>query len=421
MASTQAQSPISPSEPAYIQRNDIPSPSGTTVRTNGLHFLRSSWQNISRASKFMLVTSVFFIVSQIIVSIAILVIYQNDTCDKPLETYLIIYTVRAGLLLPLLVYQYLTRPSFLQRQQQQQQEQRQRQIQNRYQLRLATSSRPTEGSSPSSLSPSTSAPNHPTAVTPGISSPPNTPRINDNDSTVKEWTQRLKSMLDLFGILWFIVGNYLVFTSDNCPYLASGFYFTIMAFVILGYLVILIPVILCASVIFCLPCVLVILRLLNITDVPGMTAGASQEEILKIPTFKYQAPQENESGTTTATTITTQQIYTQKKSRSSSSSWSRRLMSRFSRKNKSSVETKSYPSITISCSDDAMCSICLSEYETGDLICKLWCEHHFHKDCVHEWLGLNNLCPLCKQNFRGKEYNEDGDSSNGPGVNGSIV
>ncbi|CAO3589328.1 unnamed protein product [Absidia cylindrospora] len=419
MASTQAQAPISPSEPAYIQHNDIHSPSGTTVRTNGLHFLRSSWQNISRASKFMLVTSVFFIVSQIIVSIAILVIYQSDTCDKPLETYLIIYAVRAGLLLPLLVYQYLTRPSFLQRQQQQQQEQRQRQIQNRYQLRLATTSRPSGDSSPPSLSPPTSPPNHPTAVTPGVSSPPNTTRINDNGSTIKEWTQRLKSMLDLFGILWFIVGNYLVFTSDNCPYLASGFYFTIMAFVILGYLVILIPVILCASVIFCLPCVLVILRLLNITDVPGMAAGASQEEILKIPTFKYQSPQENESDTTTTTA--TQQIHTQRKSQSSLSSWSRRFMSRFSRKNKNSVAMKSYPPITITCSDDAMCSICLSEYETGDLICKLWCEHHFHKDCVHEWLGLNSLCPLCKQNFRGKEYNEDDDLPTGLGVNGSIV
>jgi hypothetical protein len=32
------------------------------------------------------------------------------------------------------------------------------------------------------------------------------------------------------------------------------------------------------------------------------------------------------------------------------------------------------------------------------------CQHHYHKDCVHEWLGLNSKCPLCKRDFRGKDY-----------------
>jgi hypothetical protein len=37
------------------------------------------------------------------------------------------------------------------------------------------------------------------------------------------------------------------------------------------------------------------------------------------------------------------------------------------------------------------------------------CGHHFGKDCLHEWLGLNSLCPLCKQDFRGKDFNASND------------
>jgi hypothetical protein len=35
------------------------------------------------------------------------------------------------------------------------------------------------------------------------------------------------------------------------------------------------------------------------------------------------------------------------------------------------------------------------------------CGHHFHQSCLKEWLTLNRRCPLCKQDFRGKEYEED--------------
>lgn len=35
------------------------------------------------------------------------------------------------------------------------------------------------------------------------------------------------------------------------------------------------------------------------------------------------------------------------------------------------------------------------------------CGHHFHQSCLKEWLTLNRKCPLCKQDFRGKEYEED--------------
>jgi hypothetical protein len=36
--------------------------------------------------------------------------------------------------------------------------------------------------------------------------------------------------------------------------------------------------------------------------------------------------------------------------------------------------------------------------------CYCRCQHHFHKDCLHEWLALNSMCPMCKRDSRGKEY-----------------
>lgn len=52
---------------------------------------------------------------------------------------------------------------------------------------------------------------------------------------------------------------------------------------------------------------------------------------------------------------------------------------------------------------DQVCVICLSTYEDGDMLSKLWCKHHFHRACIKEWLILNRRCPLCKQDFGGKD------------------
>ncbi|CAI2377196.1 unnamed protein product [Moneuplotes crassus] len=45
------------------------------------------------------------------------------------------------------------------------------------------------------------------------------------------------------------------------------------------------------------------------------------------------------------------------------------------------------------------CCICLIEFEKEDKIVILPCNdsHHFHKNCIREWLRRQRNCPLCKQ------------------------
>eukprot|EP00166_Cyanidium_caldarium_P003297 ctg_321.g90 len=47
--------------------------------------------------------------------------------------------------------------------------------------------------------------------------------------------------------------------------------------------------------------------------------------------------------------------------------------------------------------DVPICTICLSEYERADEIRKLPCGHHFHRQCVDQWLlSFDKSCPQCR-------------------------
>ncbi|KAI9020889.1 hypothetical protein CLU79DRAFT_754249, partial [Phycomyces nitens] len=186
------------------------------------------------------------------------------------------------------------------------------------------------------------------------------------------------------------IGNYFIFTSDNCATDAPHLYYPILVWTIFGYIMFLVPALLCVSAIFCLPSVLHVMRLLHLYGLDGLNQGATETEIQDMITLRFRTSEEFSD--------TNQEKIAKK----------RRWFSRLGfgqRKQKQETEAV-YEGITLD-QEDALCAVCLAEYEPNDLICKLWCGHHFHKDCVQQWLKLNRKCPMCKQDFQGKNLHQN--------------
>ncbi|KAL4576329.1 hypothetical protein LXL04_012421 [Taraxacum kok-saghyz] len=52
---------------------------------------------------------------------------------------------------------------------------------------------------------------------------------------------------------------------------------------------------------------------------------------------------------------------------------------------------------TKECDDDAMCSICLCEFEENEELRTLpECSHSFHVPCIDMWLFSHSTCPVCR-------------------------
>ncbi|XP_028230156.1 E3 ubiquitin ligase BIG BROTHER-related-like [Glycine soja] len=41
------------------------------------------------------------------------------------------------------------------------------------------------------------------------------------------------------------------------------------------------------------------------------------------------------------------------------------------------------------------CVICQVEYEEGEALVALQCEHPYHSDCIRKWLQIKKVCPIC--------------------------
>jgi len=148
--------------------------------------------------------------------------------------------------------------------------------------------------------------------------------------------QTLKTFFEIIVLMWFVLGNSYVFGSSTCQDTAPVLYRLSLAWIITGYIRLGFPLLLCLGIVFCFPCILMIMnRVSTVTPV----SDDLERQIQALPVTKF--------------------------------------------------EVGSIPA------EDASCVICMEEYQPNAEVRTLPCKHHFHKSCSDTWLRLHPTCPLC--------------------------
>ena len=63
-------------------------------------------------------------------------------------------------------------------------------------------------------------------------------------------------------------------------------------------------------------------------------------------------------------------------------------------------------------SNEDMCSICLSHFETNDILKMLPCHHEFHIVCIETWLVERATCPMCRTNINNPTIQQQSQNNN---------
>ncbi|XP_004631172.1 E3 ubiquitin-protein ligase RNF6 [Octodon degus] len=61
------------------------------------------------------------------------------------------------------------------------------------------------------------------------------------------------------------------------------------------------------------------------------------------------------------------------------------------------LSTRNYEHSSIDNELSKICSVCISDYVTGNKLRQLPCMHEFHIHCIDRWLSENCTCPVCRQ------------------------
>ncbi|XP_078432318.1 E3 ubiquitin-protein ligase At1g63170-like [Wolffia australiana] len=178
------------------------------------------------------------------------------------------------------------------------------------------------------------------------------------------FVDQYKMALDCFFAVWFVVGNVWVFGGRSSASDSPNLYRMCIVFLTFSCICYAMPIILCATVCCCLPC---IISILGSREELTLHRGASPELLNSLPTYLFHSNSDddvNAGGGIIA------------------------------------VGTDRERAIA---AEDALCCICLAKFVDREELRELTCRHFFHKACIDKWLKINALCPVCKVEVVGPE------------------
>merc|ERR1712087_305120 len=71
---------------------------------------------------------------------------------------------------------------------------------------------------------------------------------------------------------------------------------------------------------------------------------------------------------------------------------------------------------------NSSCAVCLDDFQRGEELRLLPCEHAYHRHCIDPWLAKQSeLCPMCKQSIFMDARNGNGAQRNGRACSLSLL
>lgn len=258
-------------------------------------------------------------------------------------------------------------------------------------------------------------------------------RINEDELDL-----RIQGFNRISLLFFFIFSQQWLTDGDVCRKQNPILYWTGIGVIVLLYLTILAPFIIIMLACLCLPCVLAVFNCLNIGTV--IPTAATDEDMEQLNTFQYDpdtfrepdyehptttdadretktAPGVAQRPTATATTTAagsprpvSQPQYSPHLSPRGgvpTTSTERPKTPQYP----TQPELPSAPQLTPQSRTTAgapkppkppasgnvqECPVCLCEFEKGEQLKQLKCQHLFHSECIVNWLKLNRTCPCCR-------------------------
>ncbi|CAE6538304.1 unnamed protein product [Rhizoctonia solani] len=262
-------------------------------------------------------------------------------------------------------------------------------------------------------------------------------RIREKREYEERWFSRCSSFQVLYGLVWFVTANILLYGSlTTCRFTSPYVWWLTFALLCLGYLVVA-EMVLVALVVFVIgPLVYVTINIVLVCMgrhpiQPGGRMGHINPDVPKMPrTMVDRIPLVMYIPTTTTTTTTTEpttpepaHVYPPPTSKPTTQPTKRRFFF-FKPKPKNSDTTKDttkpddveaaewekneYPFVKLE-ANRAACAICLMDFEpprrvgqegesAAEPLRLLACGHVFHKECLDPWLiDVSGRCPTCQR------------------------